>query len=141
MTLSGNKIMNVFKNKENGFTLLEVLIALIVVTIAFGAFYASLTAMTRNQSVIIEKSLAAWTADNILTKLRIDKIHFPQNTHRLSGQENMGTSVYRYTIEKESTPDVHVDRYVVSIFDLNHQKITDSVGLLENEVDNHEQTQ
>jgi len=56
-----------------GFTLLEVLIALVIVTMAVGALLGTITSSASNIAYLRTKTLAEWVALNRLTEIRISQ--------------------------------------------------------------------
>ena len=59
-----------------GFTLIEVLVALVIVAIALGAGIKAAGALTYNAERLSEVSTAQWCAENLLTELRLTQ-QFP----------------------------------------------------------------
>ena len=58
---------------RRGFTLLEVLIALVIVTMAVGALLGTITSSASNVAYLRQKTLAEWVALNRLTEIRISQ--------------------------------------------------------------------
>lgn len=59
--------------RHQGFTLLEVLIALAIVAMSVGALLGTVTSSASNVIYLKEKMLAEWVALNRLTEVRIDQ--------------------------------------------------------------------
>jgi len=60
----------------NGFTLIEVMVALTIIAISLGALLSTSGAQARNASYLKQKTIAHWVAVNQLTQMRIAK-EFP----------------------------------------------------------------
>lgn len=54
-----------------GFTLLEVLIALVIVAVALGAGLRAVGSLTQNSAGLRSVMLATWSAENRLTQIRL----------------------------------------------------------------------
>lgn len=58
-------------NSQRGFTLIEVLVALVIVAIALGAGIKAAGALANNADRLAQVSSAQWCAENMLTELRL----------------------------------------------------------------------
>ena len=87
------------KRTPNGFTLLEVLIALAIVAMSAGALLGTITSSASNVSYLKDKTLAEWVALNRLTELRIGQ-QFPVEGKRTDYAEMGGV---RWQWEQEVT--------------------------------------
>ena len=64
------------KNKNCGFTLIEVMVALTIIAISLGALLSTSGTQASSASYLKQKTLAHWVAVNELTQIRISK-EFP----------------------------------------------------------------
>jgi general secretion pathway protein I len=55
-----------------GFTLLEVLVALVIVAIALGAGLRAVGSLTQGNEALRKATLATWSAENRLVQIRLD---------------------------------------------------------------------
>ncbi|MEO8223716.1 MAG: type II secretion system minor pseudopilin GspI [Gammaproteobacteria bacterium] len=96
-----------------GFTLLEVLVALVIVALglmaAFGQVNQSLTVANR----LREKTIADWVALNEMTKLRLLG-EFPAISSR-SDEVEMARINWRYTVKVVKTPAESLRRVDISV--------------------------
>jgi general secretion pathway protein I len=60
---------------ECGFTLLEVLVALVIVGTALGASLRAVGNLTQNSSALRASTMGAWSAENSLVNMRLSKIY------------------------------------------------------------------
>jgi general secretion pathway protein I len=100
---------------SGGFTLLEVLVALVVVGTALGASLRAVGSLTQNSSDLRASMMATWSAENRLTQIRLAKewpalgrrsFECPQGELRLVCREEVFT-----------TPNPSFRRVEVSVFD------------------------
>ncbi|HCE08200.1 MAG TPA: type II secretion system protein GspI [Oxalobacteraceae bacterium] len=61
----------VFPTSTSGFTLLEVLVALVIVGTALGASLRAVGSLTQNSSALRASMMASWSAENRLTQIRL----------------------------------------------------------------------
>ncbi len=87
--------------RANGFTLIEVLVALTIVAITLGAGIKAAGALTDNTQRLADVSAAQWCADNQLTGLRLSGLTPPIGDSDFScielGQSYRGRLVVRPT--------------------------------------------
>lgn len=76
-------------NKPRGFTLIEVLVALVIVAIALAAGIKAAGALTNNAERLAQVSAAQWCAENQLTELRLTQ-QFPDIGESPFGCEQLG---------------------------------------------------
>lgn len=101
-------------SRSRGFTLLEILIALAILTIAF----ASIITVAANQSVNVaylrDKTLAHWVALNQLTELQVSNKWLP--TGKQQGDEEMGLHKWHWKRTVTKTPDDRVRQVEIAVF-------------------------
>lgn len=62
-----------FSVRAGGFTLLEVLVALVIVGTALGASLRAVSSLTQNSAALRASMMATWSAENHLTQIRLDR--------------------------------------------------------------------
>ncbi|SFV10255.1 type II secretion system minor pseudopilin GspI [Pseudoduganella namucuonensis] len=101
--------------RARGFTLLEVLVALVIVGTALGASLRAVGSLTQNSDGLRATMMATWSAENRLVLVRLAKrypaigktsFECPQGEMRLICQE-----------EVIATPNPRLRRLEVSVFD------------------------
>lgn len=78
-----------FISKSSGFTLIEVLIALVILAVAFTAIIAALGNSARGMNQLQEKITAHWVAQNVLAGEQIGLIAAPKSGEKISGSMQM----------------------------------------------------
>ena len=103
------------KNSERnaGFTLIEVLVALSVVVIAFMAMYGSMMQVVAAMTLMQEKTIASWVAFDRITELRVAAT-FPSEGDQ-SGEVEMANSEWVYTTVIKNTGSEDIRQVVVSV--------------------------
>lgn len=96
-----------------GFTLIEVLVALAIVVVAFLAMYGGAQQIVRSVSIQQEKTFASWVAFDELTKLRLADT-LPQGD-RMTGEVEMAGREWRYVIEFNEVDSTRIRQAVVRV--------------------------
>lgn len=91
-----------------GFTLIEVLVALVIVAIALGAGIKAAGALANNAERLAEVSSAQWCAENQLTELRLNQ-QFPDIGETPFGCEQLGRT-YDGKLKVTPTPNPNFRR-------------------------------
>ena len=102
-------------NKQSGFTLLEVLVALVIIGTALGASLRAVGSLTANSAGLRSAMMATWSAENRLVQIRLAKEYpaigkntydCPQGDLQLICQD-----------EVLASPNPRLRRVEVSVFD------------------------
>lgn len=107
MKLAGGRLLH-RKQAEHGFTLIEVLVALVIVAITLGAGIKAAGALLSNAQRLTEVSEAQWCADNELTELKLAKA-YPGIGESSFNCEQLGRS-YVGTFQISATPNPNFRR-------------------------------
>jgi len=99
---------------QSGFTLLEVLIALVVVALALLALTRTAGGQVSSFDALRERTLAGWVAANVLSETRITT-PFPPVGKR-DGRMRMADREWRWTLEVKGTDDPDMRRLDVLVF-------------------------
>jgi general secretion pathway protein I len=91
------------RRSARGFTLIEVLVALVIVAIALGAGIKAAGALTGNAARLAEVSTAQWCAENLLTELRLTQ-QFPDIGESPFSCEQLGRT-YTGKLRVSPTPN------------------------------------
>jgi general secretion pathway protein I len=102
------------RRRAAGFTLVEVLVALIIVTIGLAALMITVSSTARTSGILRQKTLAQWMALNRLTEVRLNLAKFGQNTD--TGEINFGNQTWHYDTRYFDTSFPSMKRVVVRIY-------------------------
>jgi general secretion pathway protein I len=99
--------------REDGFTLVEVLVALAVLAIAMSALSRALSGGVDLAAGLRERTAASWVAEDRLTRYRLEPVHA---NGQLSGDASMAGQPFRWTLAAASGPSANLLRVRVRVF-------------------------
>ena len=103
-----------------GFTLLEVLVALVIVCTALGASLRAVGSLLQNSNSLRSVMMATWSAENRLTQIRLGQ-EWPAIGNRTFDCPQ-GDLLLRCEEHVLDTPNPYFRRVEVSVFDTVHQQ-------------------
>jgi general secretion pathway protein I len=98
---------------QRGFTLIEVLVALAIVIIAFMAMYGSMMQVVAATTLMQEKTIATWIAYDRITELRVMK-EFP-NDDESNGTIEMAGNDWVYSVKINATESDNIRQVIVKV--------------------------
>jgi general secretion pathway protein I len=102
--------------RSSGFTLLEILIALVVLALAMGSLIKAASDYTGNQSHLRDRTLAMWVARNVLVQFQLDG-EWP-NVGERKGTLEMGHQEWRWLATISQTEERRLRRLDVDVMPL-----------------------
>lgn len=99
--------------RSSGFTLVEVLVALMVAAIALGAVLATVSSVARNGVTLRDKTFAQWVAMNRLAELRA--VNAWPKVGQSSGRDEMGGQEWAWVTNVSETEVAAVRRLEVMV--------------------------
>ncbi len=101
--------------KKNGFTLIEVLIALAIVTIAFTAILSTSAHSLRNTQYLQNKMIANWVAAKVINDIRAKFLSLP-TTEPLTDETTMLAKKYSWQAKLQTTANPHIQKINVTVW-------------------------
>jgi general secretion pathway protein I len=115
-----------------GFTLVEVLVALMVVAIGLAALMVAVSGTARTSGYLRDKTLAQWIALNRLSEVRLNTNKFGQNTD--TGELVFAGRTWHYDTRYFDTSIASMKRVVVRVYEGNAKAkgnpLSESTGFL-----------
>jgi general secretion pathway protein I len=106
--------MHTHPERNRGFTLFEILIALAVLSIAMGAIISLASNQTLNTAHLRDKTFAHWLAMNKIAELQLTG-EWPAKGKK-EGDEEMGLHEWHWVRTVIDTPDDRVRQVEIAIF-------------------------
>ena len=114
--------MHFKKNRQrNGFTLLEVLVALVIVGTALGASLRAIGSLTQNSTELRVAMMATWSAENRLTQIRLAREWPPLGQRGFDCPQ--GDLLLRCEEDILATPNPAFRRVQVTVVDTAGRKV------------------
>jgi len=103
------------RNQHNnrGFTLLEVLVAMAIISLGLIGVFGSLNQMLASTSILRDKTLATWIATDRITEMRVTG-QYPDAGERKDTVDMAGAE-WAYRIKVSAIPDMEMRRLDVSV--------------------------
>lgn len=102
------------RGASSGFTLVEVLVALMIVAMGLAALMVAVSGTARTSGYLRDKTLAQWMALNRLSEVRLNLIKFGQNTD--TGEVNFANRTWHYDTRYFDTSIPTMKRVVVRVY-------------------------
>src|SRR5690242_7353383 len=103
--------------KNSGFTLIEVLVALAILSIALTAIIKSTSQNIKDTLYIKNKTIASWVGTQIMNEARIDLLKLPLAPDTQDEETTMLGQVWLWKANIKPTPNPHIQEIDVDVFD------------------------
>ena len=102
------------RERLRGFTLLEVMIALLVIAIGIGAVISTTSESGWKSAQLRQKTIASWVAQNQLAEYRAKRTW--NNANRKSGEVEMANATWTWKMRISATDDPSLRRLDIDVF-------------------------
>ena len=110
------------QNTQWGFTLIEMLIALVIVSISFSAIILSVNENARTLLKLQETVAANWVGEEIITRAQLGLLKANAGTQRMLNQN------WRWELRIKSTGNDFVQELQVTVYNQAQQKVLTLTG-------------
>ena len=107
--------LRISRHRCTGFTLLEVMVALVIVGTALGASLRAIGSLTQNSSDLRASMMATWSAENRLAQIRLASEWPPLGQRRFDCPQDEMLLICEENVY--ATPNPYFRRVEVSVFD------------------------
>lgn len=109
---------------QAGMTLIEVLIALAIISIAMTAIIKAASQNIRGTQYLQEKTVAMWVAQEVMNNIRVGVIQLSGSTTQEKNTRNALGKDWYYDASLVETPNKNIKKIIVKIF--THQTDSES---------------
>jgi general secretion pathway protein I len=109
---------------EAGFTLIEVLIALAILTIALTAIIKSTAQTTKHAMYLQNKVVASWVGTEVMNEALAGILKLPNSSEGVENETAMLGRKWPWKASLSDTPNPHIKKVSVEVFlEINHTKL------------------
>ena len=108
------------RTANHGFTLIEILVALVILAIALAALMDSMNTVARNGVALQERTLALWIAEDVLNESRIAN-NWPA-TGVTNGKRKLDEKNWPWQVYIEQTPETDIFKATINVFHPNDEE-------------------
>ncbi len=102
--------------RAHGLTLIEVLIALAIISIAMTAIIKATGDHIRSTTYLKRKTTAYWVAQQVLTEVSLGVIKVPDDGELSAASDMLGKN-WHWRVNKEDTGNGHIEKISVTVSD------------------------
>ena len=103
------------KNRKSGFSLLEVLVALVVLSLVFTASFTIFSLSSRNYVRLKDKTASQWVGMNVIARTKLGLIQISPNQMDTTGSDKMFDMYWDWRMAAIPTKNASVMRLTVEV--------------------------
>lgn len=103
------------KTKQNAFTLIEVMIAMVIITIAFTAILRTTNFALDGSTHLQQHQIAQWVASDIMTAAQIGSLNLPMNNQTLTGKTKMLGKSFSWILHHNKSQFHGIEQLTVTV--------------------------
>jgi len=109
--------MNLYLKKTAGLTLIEVLVALAIVSIAITAMMKAVSQNVRAVSYLQDKTIATWVGQQIINEARVGLLDIKNSgIDKMNEKTVMLNQTWFWQASEEATTNAHIKKVTVEVF-------------------------
>lgn len=101
--------------KRAAFTLIEVMIAMVIIAIAFTAILRTTNISLDGSQHLQQRQTAEWVASNVLTAAQIGSLRLPLDSQSFSGTTRMLGQTYDWTLTRHKSRYPGIEQMTVTV--------------------------
>jgi general secretion pathway protein I len=101
------------QSSQSGFTLMEVMVAVLIVGITLGVLLRAANDTLTNTTILRNTTIAQWVAENKLSEIRLR--HMPLPGKQVTGVSTMMKRDWFWRLTVKSTPDPNVKQLAIQV--------------------------
>lgn len=109
-------------NRLQGFTLLEVLVAMAILAITLGTIIKTVGSYADSAAYLKQRTISQWVAENKAAEIHIQKL-FP-SPGSSNGESTMANQTWKWEIKVTPTQNKNINRLDISVFPENDENKT-----------------
>jgi len=102
---------------QRGLTLIEVLIALAIISIAMTAVIKATSQNIHSTHYLEQKTIAMWVSENVMNEARAHLLKEERSSHHQKLTKEMLGQTWYYQTEQEETPNPRIIKMTVKVYE------------------------
>lgn len=116
---------------SRGFTLIEVLVAMVVVAVAFVGIMKANNDNVASLTYVEEKTIAYWVAEDVITQVQVGLLQIVNTQQKRNGKTEMLGSAWHWEVSMHSTRNPQLQMITVVVTEgLSNQTLAQLDGYL-----------